>query len=234
MNPGLYKSMEDSEYRAIDALSNSDLMAWAKGEGAGKINPRAALLGTGLHAKILEPDVAAAKIVGLEPKQRRSSYEGGEGMWVYTNSEYATLMGCYASAKQHPEMSQIITYAGGHRDHCELVVVWACPHTGVLRKAKLDMHTDEWLYDIKSTRSDHDSFKYSIVNFAYNVQGATYLQAAKHAGLELNGFRFACISKRDDMGYPCWIEQLDEMLAIAGAKENERLMTLYARYGASK
>ena len=234
VEPGVYRQMPDAEYRAIDALSNSDLVAWAKGEQDKGIDPRNALLGTSAHGIILEPDVALQKIVCLEPKQKRSSYEGPEGMWVHTHSEYATLMGCYQSAKAHPAFSQIIAHARANRDMCELVVVFPCPHTGILRKSKLDMHTAKWLYDIKTTNSDPDSFKYSIVKFAYQVQAATYLQAAEYAGLGVEGFRFACMSKRKDKGNPCWIEDISDVLVIAGRQENERLMNLYSRYGAKQ
>lgn len=230
VEPGTYRSMPDAEYRAIDALSNSDLMAWANGEGAKKIDERNARVGTAAHAMVLEPEVAATKIVGLAPKQKRASYDGPDDMLVLSHSEYQTVEGCYESGLKHPQFSQIIKHAHANRDMCELAVVFTCPHTGILRKAKLDMHTDEWLYDIKTTQSDPDKFAASIANFAYHVQAATYLQASRAAGLELKGFRFAPMCKRKDMGYPCWIQEIDNDLLRAGWKENERLMGLYARY----
>lgn len=229
--PGVFHAMPDAEYRALDALSNSDLMAWAKGEAMGKIDERNARIGTAVHAKILEPEVAKAKIVGLAPKQKRASYEGPDDVWVFSYSEHQTVEGCYESALSHPDYSQIIKHAHANRNMCELAVVWECPHTGILRKALLDLHTDAWLYDIKTTQSDMDDFEKSIIKFFYHIQAATYLQASRAAGLELKGFRFAPICKRKDMGFPCWIQEIDESLLRAGWKDNELLMNLYARYG---
>ena len=233
VEPGIYRSMPDHEYRAIDALSNSDLVEWARGEGARKIDPRAATFGSAFHMIVLEPEIAASKIVGLEPKQKRSSYEGPDDALVLTNSDYAKLMGCYQSVKTHPQLGELMKLARADRDRCELAVVWRDEQTGLLLKAKLDQHTDNWLWDWKTTNSCPDSFARSVGAFGYAMQAAGYLDGAKQSGIDVKGFRFACCSKRADKGHVCWVHELDEPWLVAGIQERRRLLTLYKRYEVS-
>jgi len=231
VEPGIYRSMPDHEYRAIDALSNSDLTAWAKGEQDKGIDPRNAVFGTASHGIVLEPEVARQKLVCLEPKQKRSSYEGPEDMWVLTNSDYQKLMGCFESMKAHPQGGKLLDYARDNRDRCEVALVWICPTTGLKMKAKVDLLSDEWLYDLKTTQSDPDSFGYAIAAYLYLVQAAHYLIGAKECGLDVKGFRFACQCKRKDKGYPFWIHEVTPELLSAGIKMREVLVSLYARFG---
>ena len=223
--------MPDSEYRAIDALSNSDLMAWAKGEGARQIDPRNAVFGTAAHGIAFEPDVAAAKLVGLEPRQKRSSYDGPDDMWVLTRSDYDKLMGCYNSMKDHPRGGKLLEYARANRDRCEVVLVWIDPATGIKMKAKIDCETDDWVYDLKTSQSDPDSFEYAIAAYLYSVQAAHYLVGAKECGLTASGFRFAVQCKRKDKGYPFWIQDVSPEMISSGLKVREILLGLYVKYG---
>jgi len=231
VEPGVYRSMPDADYRAIDALSNSDLMAWAKGEGANTIDPRNAVFGTAFHAIVLEPDVASAKLVGLEPKQKRKDYDGPEDALVLTNSDYKKLMGCYDSVKEHPQLGKLMEMARADRDRCELVVVWIDELTGIKCKAKIDQVTDNYVWDWKTTNSDPDGFGYSIGAFMYHVQAAHYLIGAKACSLGPEKFRFACASKRADKGHVCWVQDVDTSLMCAGFKTREILMSLYAQHG---
>jgi len=229
--PGVYRQMKDPDYRAIDALSNSDLMAWAKGEGVNTIDPRNAVFGTAFHAIVLEPDVASAKLVGLEPKQKRKDYDGPEDALVLTNSDYKKLMGCYDSVKEHPQLGKLMEMARADRDRCELVVVWIDELTGIKCKAKIDQVTDNYVWDWKTTNSDPDGFGYSIGAFMYHVQAAHYLIGAKACSLGPEKFRFACASKRADKGHVCWVQDVDTSLMCAGFKTREILMSLYAQHG---
>lgn len=229
---GLYHAMPDAEYRALDALSNSDLMAWAKGDEARQIDPRAAVFGTAFHAVVLEPDVAKSKLVCLEPRQKRNSYEGGEDMLVLTNSDYQKLMGCYKSVQEHDTLSKLMELARSNRDRCEIVAVWRDDLTGIMCKAKIDQVTDKAVYDWKTTQGDPDTFGKSISAFGYHVQAAHYLTGARAAGLPGEEFRFACASKRADKGHVCWMQGIDEDMLTAGFKTREMLMKLYSRYAA--
>lgn len=231
VEPGVYREMPDAEYRAIDALSNSDLMAWAKGEGARAIDPRNAVFGTAFHAIVLEPEVAAVKLVGLEPKQKRSSYDGPEDAWVLTNSDYKKLMGCYQSVQEHEQLGKLMEMARADRSRCELSVVWVDELTGIKCKARIDQVTDNYVWDWKTTNSDPDGFGYSIGAFMYFVQAAHYLMGAKACGLGPDKFRFACASKRADKGHVCWVQDVETSLMCAGLKTREILMNLYAQHG---
>lgn len=234
VEPGIYRSMPDHEYRAIDALSNSDLMAWAKGDDADSIDQQVADLGSAFHAIIGEPEVAAQKIVRLEPKQRWKDHQQ-EGMWVITYSKYETLHGCYKSFMDHPECGKVAEYARENRDKCEVVIVWVDERTGLLCKMKLDLHTDDWLYDHKTTQKGPDDFIRAVASYGYDCQAAHYLAGAMSAGLRPKGMRFTCASKRKDWGYPCWITEISDEKniewLIAGQKQRERLMGLYAKFG---
>ena len=237
VEPGVYRQMPDAEYRAIDALSNSDLVAWAKGEQDKGIDPRNAIFGTAFHGIVLEPEVAKQKLVCLEPKQKRASYDGPDDMWVLTNSEYAKLMGCYhtvsgnkaAGIEPHPQLGPLMKLARSSRGNCEVVVVWIDERSGIKCKAKIDQITDNAVYDWKTTNSEPDSFSYSIGAFMYFVQAAHYLIGAKMCGVEVENFRFACVSKRKDKGHVGWIQEVSPDLMSAGIKTREILLGLYAK-----
>lgn len=233
MKPGIYYAMPDPEYRAIDALSNSGLCAWAKGEMERSISEKAAIQGQAFHATILEPDEAAKRIVGLEPKQKRASYEGSEDALVLTHSEYTTLMGCYQSVKDHPTLSKLAELARADRQKCEVVLVWDDPATGIRCKAKVDQLTDKNMYDWKTTQSTPDGFGHSIAKFFYNVQAAHYMSGAIACGLELDSFRFACVCKRKDLGHVCWLQDIDPVILSAGYSTWKAFMSMYARYGSA-
>ena len=229
VEPGIYRSMPDAEYRAIDALSNSDLVAWAKGEQDKEPDAKALILGTAFHAKVLEPDVAERKIVILKERQTRKSYDGPDGMWVLNNSQGKTLDACYESATKHPQLSKLVGLAQADRSRCEVVVVWIDERSGIKCKAKIDQITDNAVYDWKTTNSEPDSFSYSIGAFMYFVQAAHYLIGAKMCGVEVENFRFACVSKRKDKGHVGWIQEVSPDLMSAGIKTREILLGLYAK-----
>ena len=231
VEPGIYRSMPDHEYRAIDALSNSDLMAWAKG-GDSDIDPKHADFGSSFHAIIGEPDVAASKIVALEPRQKRKDY-AESGKWVMTASDYRKLQGCYQSFKDHPACGKLMEAARDNRENCELSLVWRDEATGVLCKARLDYVSDNAVYDIKTSSADPDTFAKSIAAYGYACQAAHYLAGAAACGLPARAFRFAVACKRPDKGHPCWIHELDEVTALMGQVERGRLVSLYQRFGGS-
>lgn len=227
IEPGIYRNVPDAEYRQMDALSNSDLVAWVKPRD---IDPKTAEFGSAFHAAVLEPEVAREKIVALEPRQKRSDYGVTDDKWVMTNSDYRKLVGMVDAVKQHPTLGKLLEMARAQREQCEVVAVWRDPEFDVLCKAKLDFHTDDWLYDWKTTGSDPDSFAQSVGAFAYHLQAAHYLAGARACGLEVKGFRFACACKRPDKGHVCWLYELEESWMVAGLQERRRLMTLYTRY----
>lgn len=229
--PGIYREMPDAEYREIDALSNSGLIAWAKGDGGDTIKRSNADFGTAFHAVVLEPDVAASRIVRLQPKQQRKSYVGPDDALVFTNSEYIKLMGCYESFKDHPQCGRILEAARADRPNCEVVLVWEDESTGLLCKARVDFVTDNAVYDIKTSSSDPDSFPKSIAAFGYACQGAHYLSGAAACGLPARVFRFAVSCKRGDKGHVSWVHELGETEALHGQVERARLLNLYSRFG---
>lgn len=232
MKPGIYPNMPDAEYRAIKALSNSDLVKWAEG-GDSSIDPKVAALGSAFHAAILEPDVAREKIIPLEPKQQWKSHPlaGSDEAWVLTRSNYDMLVRMVESVKQHPELSQLREMAIANRDRCEVVLVWDDPDTGILCKAKVDQYTDRAIYDWKSTNSDPDSFGDSIGKYMYHMQAAHYLAGAAACGLPSEVFRFVCASKRADKGHVCWLQDISTPMLTAGQRTFNMLKTLYAQYG---
>lgn len=227
VTPGIYRGMPDTEYRAIPAVSKSDLDAWAIGR---EIDPHVAEFGTAFHTAILEPDLIDATINALPPGGKRADAPQ-DGRIVLTNSDYKKLLGMVASVKEHPELSQLREMAHADRSRCELVLVWIDEETGLLCKAKADQVTDLWLYDWKTTGSDMDGFSKSVGAFFYHVQAAHYLSGAKACGLEVQGFRFACVCKRADKGHPCWLYEMDESWLLAGMRTLRVMLNLYARYG---
>lgn len=216
--------MPEDEYRALPAISNSDLLKWVS---ASTIEPKVADFGSAFHAIINDPASAKAKIVALAPREK---YVPHEGKYVMVASDYVKLKGMYQAIAEHPVWSKLMHASREKPDNCEAALVWVHEPTGITLKARIDFFTDDWLYDFKSTGSDPDGFGECIAAFGYAQQAAMYLAGAQACGLTARGFRFACSSKRPDKGHVCWIEEVSETDLRHGRKSMETLLTLYKRY----
>lgn len=230
MTPGIYPNMKDSDYRAIDAVSNSDLTAWANGR---TIDPKVANWGSAMHAAILEPEVARQKVVGLEPGEKRASHPlaDSEDAWVLTNSEYRALVGTIDSIKQHPLLAKLRDMAVADRSRCEVVLIARDDETGLLLKGKVDQYTDKSLVDWKSTSSDPEGFEYGVGKYLYNMQAAFYMELAQLCGMEREQYLLACACKRPDKQHVCWLHKVDGPMLTAGYATRRILLNLYARHG---
>lgn len=237
MTPGIYTDMADEDYRAIKAVSKSDLDRWALGDST--INERAALIGTAFDAALLEPELASHKIVVCEHRRNSNAWkeveEASGGAWVLARHEYNTIVGMRQSVMEHPDVSRWAQLARDSRDDCQFVALAECPDTGLLLKMKGDFKTPRWLYDLKTTSSGPDSFSMSASKFGYGVQAYLYLHIMELLGIDYEGrFRWVCCCKRKDWGYPCWIQDVTEEQLASGQRTARMLLNLYARYGAKQ
>lgn len=228
--PGIYHDMDDDVYRAIPAVSKSDLDKWALGR---EIDPRTALIGTAFHAAILEPEIAKGKIAVCEARRNSNAWkefvEANPDKWVLTKKEYSTIVGMVGSVKEHPEVGKLREMGRANQKMTELVSIWQDEETGVMCKAKIDFASDNRIYDWKSTGSDREGFAKSIGAFGYHVQAAHYMEAwaAHHDALP---FGFICCGKRADWQHPCWWFEIEEAWVLAGRQTRKQLLSLFARY----
>lgn len=235
--PGIYEGMTDEAYRALNAVSKSDLDAWVRGSRPPE-DDRTLFIGSVFHLAVLEPAKARARIkVGPDVDLRTSE---GKAAWLdfcadqtqldalpLRPSEYDTLKKMVAMMKQHPDVSRLRAAPG----KCEVAIVWKDTTTGVMCKAKIDKVLRNGLIDFKTTGYVDDSdFNKSIIAFNYDAQAAFYQDGWQALTGECLPFALVPCSKREPN--VCWVRRLTPDEVMVGRRWYETVLKLYGRHGA--
>ncbi len=198
MKPGIYTDLTDEQYRAIDAVNQSQLKLFQKSAKAvyeSKEFPKhssAFKLGQAADLLLFNPErfseefveySGSAKADGEWTTERRGKgwaefkeFAEREGKQILTEAELDEAQNIAKACHQHEIAAGLLSDGRAHT-----VVIWRDEHTGLLCKAQLDYlqhleSEDHMIVDVKTTRSitprawAADSFKYG-----YHVQAAFYL-----------------------------------------------------------
>lgn len=199
MNPGIYTDLTDEQYRAIDAVNQSQLKLFAKSAKAVKESkgfPKhssAFKLGQAADTLLFRPErfhdlfveySGSQKANGEWTTERRGAGWAAfketcerEGLQILTESEGIEARTIAKACHQHEVAAGLLSDGCAHT-----VIVWRDKHTGLLCKSQLDYWQRDdadkhklRISDVKTTRSitprawAGDSFK-----FGYHVQAAWY------------------------------------------------------------
>jgi len=213
------------EYRAIDALCNSDLQMieanpsnyiWAKDAPKDESKMAALDYGTALHAALLEPETIGEIVDVFTDTKTRDTVKfqkylelnEGNGKLILLEAEYDKMRFTVDGSQYHPRFADAINCAT-HREGS--IVTEYQGLTVKIRPDALFVKEGEQveMFDVKSTalisdwRSDA-KWKNPLFEHNYGFTAAFYMDVASaHFGCQIDKYTFLVVQKTIEMGrYP--------------------------------
>ena len=246
METGVYSGITNDAYHSgegisksgLDLIGKSPLHFWSKYLDPKRVPSEptpAMLLGTAIHAAVLEPESFANDYVVIPKFDRRTKEgkadyeafinEAAAGKAIISADDYATCVQIQANVRRHPAAQVLLTDG-----EPELSVYWRDEQTGVLCKCRPDWmnYKANAIVDVKSCEDASPAgFQKSIAKWGYHVQAAWYLDGLKAAtGYAPKAFIFAAIEKTRPYATAFYYAD-DEMIEVGRQVYRERL-DLYA------
>lgn len=229
--------LTNEAYHASEGISKSGLDLIARSPAhfmyGERMKPtRAMVIGSALHAAILEPDVFSKEYMLLKDVSDRRASEYKEAVkvhgadFVLTGTEADYVSGMQESARQNLEAQELLSRPG----RAELSVFTTDPVTGVKVKCRYDWITDcGVVVDLKKTQDARaEAFSRSILNYRYHVQHAFYTDVWEwETGEQLQEFKFLALEERMPHFSKLW--QLDDVSVMIGRQLYREALNTYAR-----
>jgi len=228
--------LSNADYHAHDSISKSGLDLIARSPAhfryQEKREPtRAMVIGSALHAAVLEPDLFASQYMLLRnvTDRRASEYKQAVAVhgadFVLTGKEADYVAGMQESVLQHNKLRGLLAEPG----RAELSVITKDPVTGVAVRCRFDWLTDEGVpVDLKTTVDARpDAFSRSVSNYRYHVQAAFYCDVWEwETGEKLDRMVFAALEKA--MPHAVQLYMLDDEAMAVGRKLYREALNTYA------
>lgn len=185
MEHGYYPAMPEADYRALDAVCQTDLKEFAKCPERYRwlMNNKpdqtpAMLIGAATHAYILQPEVwpdsyAVVPEIDRRTKQGKEDWAAFErladGKQVIKKSDYESCKAMRQSCLAHREAAGLL---GVGRK--EVSMVWG--YYELALKGRIDIDCGQTVVDLKTTEDASPvGFARSIAKFGYHIQAAFYI-----------------------------------------------------------
>ncbi len=189
---GIHPGMSRAVYESIDAANFSMLKHFARSAAHARhymVSPPeptpALVLGTQLHAAILEPEAFEKAYAGAPDCDRRTkegratwaaAQEANAGKELVKANDWAFIMTARDAAWKDPRLAALLRAPGLN----EVAIVWQHERTGLYCKAMLDRLTQydgwTWIVDVKScVDASPGPFAAACARGLYHAQGAHYL-----------------------------------------------------------
>lgn len=229
--------MPNAAYHAYEGISKSGLDVINRSPahfryGARREPSRAMVIGTAIHAALLEPETFHNMYVLLRDvkDRRQSEYKAavkvhGEEL-VLVSSEADNVAGMQESVRAQPEACKALDTLTGFT---ELSAFIEDPDTGILLRCRYDgINTFHEALDLKKTRdASPGEFGKSVHNYRYHVQAAMYSHIYKLiTGLEMEAFKFLAVEELPP--HCAMVYELDEESLQIGHLEYRRNLNTYA------
>lgn len=228
--------MSNADYHAPDSISKSGLDLIARSPAhfryQEKREPtRAMVIGSALHAAVLEPELFAIQYMLLRnvTDRRASEYKQAVAVhgadFVLTGSEADYVAGMQETVRSHPYAGRVLSDPG----RAELSVITTDPVTGVAVRCRFDWLTDAGKpVDLKTTLDARpDAFARSVANYRYHVQAAFYSDVWQwETGETLDRFVFLAVEK--GMPHALAPYMLDDEAIAEGRRLYREALNLYA------
>jgi exodeoxyribonuclease VIII len=198
-----YHARPEVSKSGLDQVRRSPLHYWNR-----YLNPERAIepptpamvLGSALHARVLEPHLFADEYIvapeGIdrrtkEGKLRWADFEAeAEGRTVLRGEDAAQIEAMAQAVHRHPAARTILRLPG----KCEQSYFWTDETSGVECKCRPDWHSDDrrLIADVKTTEdASPRGFARSVLKYRYHVQAAFYSQ-----GISAEQFLFIAVEKK--------------------------------------
>lgn len=192
---------------------------------------RAMVVGTAIHAAILEPDAFEQQYLLLRDVQDRRASEYKQAIkthnpeLVLTGKEADHVAGMQESVQSNQTAAQLLASDGW----CELSAFVECPETGALLRARYDKLTSGGVaVDLKKTQDiRYDQFQRSVANYRYHVQDAFYSRVFELIARQpLAAFKFLCVEEQSP--HASKVFTLDDEAKLVGQRIAMRNLQTYA------
>ncbi len=242
MKGGIYEGLSFEDYKAIDAFNQSGCLELFKcpakyWDNRNKQKTTKSMdFGSLVHISLLEPHLLEEKVkvmpdltqgiltkkgkLSLTPKNSdeyrarvAKFHADNPNLLIVGNEELQKLIKARDNLSDYPEIQWFFKEKGKE----ELTLVWECPDTGIMCKARIDKALFNankkayYLIDIKTAYdADPSTFSYEIGKFGYHVQSGHYLDGAEilklaapdcefvHVVLENQGLHLPAAYQLDD------------------------------------
>jgi len=246
MKPGIYPDILNEDYHAGPGISASGLKLIAERSPlhywSAYLDPQreqrkttpAMILGTAIHAAVLEPATFAERFhpapdVDRRTKEGKMLYEVALGISTEQNAtlissdDYAAALKVQRSCRDHP-LAQAIFAEG----KAEQSVFWIDPETEVLCKCRPDWLMPGAIVDVKSTEdASAEAFMRSAYNWQYHIQAAFYMDGIAAAWGEMpEAFMFLAHEKTAPWASAYYFA--DGEMIESGRAEYRKALRLYA------
>lgn len=229
--------LTNEQYHAHESISKSGLDMIARSPahyryGERREPTRAMVIGSAVHAAILEPELFASQYMLLRDVKDRRASEYKQAVAVYgadnvlTGTEADYVAGIQESVRTHGPLSALLAEPG----RAELSVITTDPVTGVAVRCRFDWLTDDGRpLDLKTTLDARpDAFSRSVSNYRYHVQAAFYCDVWEwETGDKLDRMIFAALEK--SMPNAVALYMLDDEAMMVGRKLYREDLNTYAR-----
>lgn len=228
--------LSNADYHAHNSISKSGLDLIARSPAHFRFQEkrepsRAMVIGSALHAAVLEPDVFASQYMLLRnvADRRASEYKQAVAVhgadFVLTGTEADYVAGMQETILSHAYAGRVLSEPG----RAELSVMTKDPVTGVSVRCRFDWLTNAGLaVDLKTTIDARpDAFARSVANYRYHVQAAFYADVwSWETGESLKGFEFLAVEK--SMPHALAVYRLDDEALSEGRRLYREALNLYA------
>lgn len=215
--------ISNSEYRAIDAVSNSELLMikqnpadydWSKTAPEDPAKVATKDFGTALHTALLEPeqfanDVLVSSVDGRNTKTFEKEVTDNQDKTVITEVEAERIRIMQASALCHPALHRFLTIEG---DRESSIVVYDAEFDCWLKiRPDIDASVKHgFVGDLKSTElisnwREPVEWRNPLFTYGYGHTAAFYLYVSSlFYGREIETYKFGLCQKTISLGkYPC-------------------------------
>lgn len=261
MKGGIYEGLSFEDYKAIDAFNQSGCLElfkcpakyWYKRNK--QKTTKSMDFGNLVHISLLEPHLLEQKVQvmpdltqgiltkkGLPSKTPKNSdeyrarvakfYADNPNVMIVEHEELEKLVSIKNNLSDYPEIQWFFKEKGKE----ELTLVWECPDTGILCKARIDkalLNPNKkayYLVDIKTAYdADASTFSYESGKRGYHVQSAHYLDGAKALGFASENCEFAHVVLENQAPHLIASYQLDDDDIELGRLLVKRAKQIYAR-----
>lgn len=243
LHVGTVSALEMAQYRALDALSHSDLKrirvspyhyrASKMADAPNKKSSPQQFAGTLAHCAFLEPDCFDARYpVGPDVSKNSNAWksfvEQHIGSEIISARDREVAFAQAAKLAEHPEITRMLSWAG----ESEVSFFWMEDDVPCKARADRVTHYPEpnegaVLLDVKTTGDARpEAFARSIANFGYHIQAAFYARGWHMAtGEHVHGVVFGVVE--NEFPYACACYALDDVSLQAANAECDRLVQVY-------
>jgi hypothetical protein len=183
--PGIYRGLPFDVYQDIDVSPK----AYMDAKVSPSISSPAMVLGSAVHAMVLEPDTFEDTYAIYDGKVRKgkawdSFSADNDGKEILTGAEFDT-----ASRVSLSVLGQTVTAGIFRETEKELSLIWIDETTGLKCKARIDS-LGQYLVDLKTTSADTpQAFMSAAAKYFYHSQMAFYARGADALGLAYDGVK---------------------------------------------